>query len=64
MCVCVCVCVCRPSHLCAARLQSHALDDKTTSILGKLIMSGELSRMDGCISQGKEACVFRALGAK
>lgn len=42
--------------------QSLSLDPKTRLILFKLINCGMLSEVNGCISTGKEASVFHAVG--
>ena len=42
----------------------QALDPKTRLLLYKLVNSEVLEEMNGCISTGKEACVFHAFGGK
>lgn len=43
-------------------LQSIALDSKTQLLLFKMVGNGTLSEVGGCVSTGKEACVFHATG--
>jgi RIO kinase 3 len=40
------------------------LDPKTRLLLYKLVNSEILEEVNGCISTGKEACVFHAFGGK
>ncbi|CAB3978071.1 Serine threonine- kinase RIO3 [Paramuricea clavata] len=42
----------------------QALDPKTRLLLYKLVNSEILEEVNGCISTGKEACVFHAFGGK
>lgn len=42
----------------------QALDPKTKLMLFKLVDSGVLAEVNGCISTGKEACVYHATGGK
>ena len=44
--------------------QEQALDPKTKLMLFKLVDSGVLAEVNGCISTGKEACVYHAVGGK
>lgn len=49
------VCVC---------LQEQVLDPKTRLMLYKLVNGEILEAVNGCISTGKEACVFHANGGR
>ena len=40
--------------------QQKALDEKTQLILYKLVNNQTLDTLGGCISTGKEACVYHA----
>ena len=43
-------------------LQIKAVDQKTRIILFKLINSGFLTGIDGVVSEGKEAVIFKSTG--
>ena len=43
-------------------IQEQALDEKTRLMLFKLVDSGLLQEVNGCMSTGKEACVYHARG--
>lgn len=45
-------------------LKEQALDPKTRLLLYKLVNAEILDEINGCISTGKEACVFHAFGGK
>ena len=42
----------------------QALDAKTKLMLFKMVDSGLLSEVNGCIATGKEACVYHAEGGR
>lgn len=42
----------------------QALDQKTRLMLFKLVDGGILSEVNGCISTGKEACIYHAQGGE
>jgi len=42
----------------------QALDPKTRLMLYKMVNNGTLDDVNGCISTGKEACVFHANGGR
>ena len=44
--------------------QEQALDPKTCLLLYKLVNNETLENVNGCISTGKEACVFHANGGR
>ena len=44
--------------------QEQALDPKTRLMLFKLVDGGVLAEVNGCISTGKEACVYHAAGGR
>ena len=44
--------------------QEQALDPKTRLLLFKMVDSGMLTEINGCISTGKEACVYHAEGGR
>ena len=45
-------------------LQEQVLDPKTRLMLYKLVNGEVLEAVNGCISTGKEACVFHANGGR
>ena len=45
-------------------IQEQVLDPKTRLLLYKLVNTGILEAVNGCISTGKEACVFHANGGR
>ena len=50
--------------LCLLYQQEQVLDPKTRLLLYKLVNSEILEEVNGCISTGKEACVFHAFGGR
>ena len=44
--------------------QEHALDPKTRLMLFKMVDSGLLKAINGCVSTGKEAMVYHAVGGE
>lgn len=42
--------------------QEHVLDPKTRLMLFKMVDSGKLAEVNGCLSTGKEAAVYHAEG--
>ena len=44
--------------------QDQVLDPKTRLMLYKLVNGEVLEAVNGCISTGKEACVFHAYGGR
>ena len=44
--------------------QEQALDPKTRLLLFKMVDAGILEEVNGCVSTGKEACVYHACGGK
>ena len=42
----------------------HVLDPKTRLMLFKMVDSGRLKEINGCVSTGKESAVYHALGGE
>lgn len=66
------VCVCVRACVQAQRLHEKkehsthekALDQKTRLMLFKMVDGGLLTEVNGCISTGKEACIYHAQGGQ